>query len=1036
MLIGIILTLAIPLAALYVIWLLEIYAFSNGRVVLGALAWGMVSFALAYWIQSPLLNVLPFEVITTVSAPVIEEVLKALFLLGLTSRLLLRYSAEGTVYGFATGIGFAIAENLFYLSRNPANALDIVAGRVFSVTLMHAFVTAIVGASIGAVVFQSRRRQVTILSYSLALAFVLHAAFNVINLQVQGVGLLVLGVFIGISGTVLLIIQMRHALQAEGNAIKLALASELSAGEVAASRSPQVVARMVQAHQPAIGAERSVLVQEYVTLQAQRGIIRKTLNLSQRTGTTRILQEQLTTVEQRLNSLENSMGAYTRAWLRSLLPSEESGTWEQLDADLAEDQPLLARLIELNQRQAVISADELEARTRFLHTVYLFRGMSAETLEDLALLLHKVEVEAGAQVIEQGAFNDEFHLVAAGSVNIYMQNDLGQTIPLTTVEPGGFYGELSMIDARPATASVMCITPATLYVLSRTDLVTLMYARPEAATVMMNTIVGRLRNQTIVREDAEKQLRESELRFRSVTESAVDAIVSVDSGLNIIGWNQGAARIFQYVEADVLGLPLGDILVDDSVLDLEASVTDGEFNLLNLTGEQMARRKDGTLFPVEISMSTWKIRGEQFYTGIIRDITRRKELEAHERAQRELAEALRDTAIAVNSTLDVEVILDAILTNLARVVHFANYNIMMVREGDLAETVRSQGYRPERSAPGLPGRLVLSLPVQETWVLRHMAETLAPLLIQDTVAHPGWVVTPESVWIRSYLGVPIHAGGQVLGFINLDSETVGAFSQDDAVRLQAYAEQVALALNNAQLFNELKTRNQEIDTFNRTVGHSLRIPLTTVIGYAQMLLTERLAAALSEEEKADYLNTIWRVALKMNKTIQELMLLSEAHKIDVLDTAPLDMASVLDQVWPLLAHLVDQYQPQIVQPDDWPLVLGHASWIQGVWFNYIENAIQYGGRPPVIELGADPAVDGMVRFWIKDNGPGIAPEHLGDLFVPLSEVDPARAEGHGLGLATVRRVVELHGGTVSVGSAPGHGSIFAFTLPLAQSPEA
>ena len=118
-------------------------------------------------------------------------------------------------------------------------------------------------------------------------------------------------------------------------------------------------------------------------------------------------------------------------------------------------------------------------------------------------------------------------------------------------------------------------------------------------------------------------------------------------------------------------------------------------------------------------------------------------------------------------------------------------------------------------------------------------------------------------------------------------------------------------------------------------------------------------------------------------------------------------------------------------PSEWPSAMGHAPWVEEVWVNYLSNAIKYGGsesEPPRIELGAETQADGMIRFWVHDNGPGIAPEDQARLFTPFTRLDQARATGHGLGLSIVRRIAEKLGGQASVDSQVGQGSTFSFTL--------
>jgi signal transduction histidine kinase len=134
--------------------------------------------------------------------------------------------------------------------------------------------------------------------------------------------------------------------------------------------------------------------------------------------------------------------------------------------------------------------------------------------------------------------------------------------------------------------------------------------------------------------------------------------------------------------------------------------------------------------------------------------------------------------------------------------------------------------------------------------------------------------------------------------------------------------------------------------------------------------------------------------------------------------------------------MIGRFRAEVALPDNWPVALGYGPWIEQVWVNYLSNAIKYGGEPPRVELGADASGDaglsqGRVRFWVRDNGPGLGEEEIGRLFVPFTRLDQARAQGHGLGLSIVRRIVEKLGGGVGVESEPGEGSLFYFALPLA-----
>ncbi|MCK4473481.1 MAG: PAS domain S-box protein, partial [Anaerolineae bacterium] len=225
---------------------------------------------------------------------------------------------------------------------------------------------------------------------------------------------------------------------------------------------------------------------------------------------------------------------------------------------------------------------------------------------------------------------------------------------------------------------------------------------------------------------------------------------------------------------------------------------------------------------------------------------------------------------------------------------------------------------------------------------------------------------------------------------------------------------------------ELQARNEELDAFAHTVAHDLQNPLGLVIGFAETL--EQDHATMPDEELSRYLHTIARSVRRVSSIVDELLLLSEVPKMEV-QARPLDMARIVAEAQQRLTHMIEEYQAEIILPETWPVALGYGPWVEGVWVNYLNNAIKYGGQPPRVELGATVQADGMVRFWVRDNGPGLTPEGQALLFTPFTRLDQVRTKGHGLGLSIARRIVEKLDGQVGVESEVGRGSTFSFTLP-------
>jgi signal transduction histidine kinase len=231
-----------------------------------------------------------------------------------------------------------------------------------------------------------------------------------------------------------------------------------------------------------------------------------------------------------------------------------------------------------------------------------------------------------------------------------------------------------------------------------------------------------------------------------------------------------------------------------------------------------------------------------------------------------------------------------------------------------------------------------------------------------------------------------------------------------------------------QQTRELQLRNEELDAFAHTVAHDLENPLGVMVGFAEFL--EETHANTPAEQLEEYLRTIAQSGRKMTNIISELLLLASVRKADV-KMRPLDMASITMEARGRLADMIQESGAIVVWPETWPVAWGHAPWVEEVWVNYLSNAIQYGGRPPHVMLGAEEQPDGTVRFWVRDNGPGLTPEEQARLFAPFTQLERVHVKGHGLGLSIVRRIVTKLGGQVGVTSegVPGQGSIFYFALP-------
>ncbi len=225
---------------------------------------------------------------------------------------------------------------------------------------------------------------------------------------------------------------------------------------------------------------------------------------------------------------------------------------------------------------------------------------------------------------------------------------------------------------------------------------------------------------------------------------------------------------------------------------------------------------------------------------------------------------------------------------------------------------------------------------------------------------------------------------------------------------------------------ELEARNEDLDAFSHTVAHDLKGPLSEILAFAELL--ETYGSEMPAAELRAHLHTIVLSGHKMRSIIDELLLLASVRQAGQRQLAALHMGASVAEALLRLAYLIEEQGAEIVLPAAWPPAYGHGPWVEEVWVNYLSNALRYGGRPPRVELGAAVQPDGMVRFWVRDNGSGLTAEEQARLFAPFTRLGKGSITGHGLGLSIVRRIVEKMGGQVAVESEVGRGSVFSFTL--------
>jgi diguanylate cyclase (GGDEF)-like protein/PAS domain S-box-containing protein len=303
------------------------------------------------------------------------------------------------------------------------------------------------------------------------------------------------------------------------------------------------------------------------------------------------------------------------------------------------------------------------------------------------------------------------------------------------------------------------------------------------------------------RVEIEGRLREINQTFQSLVKGSPLPIWIIDLDGVVRMWNPAAELKFGWSEQEIVGEVLPNIPPEENEEFEEIFVKMKEgasFYGLDV----LLLKRDGDL--VDVSLSSAPIRdGEgkiQSIMVLADDITERKQMEQAEREQRVMAEALRDTAVALNSTLKLDELLDRILQNIANVVPHDSASIMLVEDG-IAYTARTRRFGDNQ--PDLPEQ-PLRLVIGDTPNLYQMAVTGQPLVISDVQVYSWWAQSSGKVIKRSYAGAPIRVKGRTVGFLNLESAPPAFFTSLHAERLQAFAEQAAVAIENTRLYEEVQ----------------------------------------------------------------------------------------------------------------------------------------------------------------------------------------------------------------------------------------
>ncbi len=510
------------------------------------------------------------------------------------------------------------------------------------------------------------------------------------------------------------------------------------------------------------------------------------------------------------------------------------------------------------------------------------------------------------------------------------------------------------------------------------------------------------------REIANTALFDSEERLRAILDTAVEGIITIDERGLIESMNRAAEKLFGYSAEEMKGRNVSGLMpspyreAHDGYL--RRYMETGQARIIGIGREVIGQRRDGSVFPMDLSVSEVRLADRRLFTGFVRDITERKEAEKRLSYYAAIVESTEDAIVAKDLTGKI--------TSWNR---GAEALFGYSREEVVGKSITII-IPPDRLG-------------EEEAILRTVSQGLPIGRFETIRRHKSGSSIDVAVTIS-----PIRApDGRIIG--------ASKIARDITDRKRAEAKLASLA-------HTLAEKNKELETIVYIASHDLRSPLVNIQGFSRELahacdtLRTRLSNGaanpaagaeirrLLDEDIPEALEYIQAGVTKIDSLLAGFLRYSRLGRVS-LKLESLDANALLGAITSAMEFQIKRDGVQL-KVEKLPSCTGDATLISQVFSNLIENAIKYRhpDRPCEISISGR-ATGANVVYSVRDNGIGIAPEHQAKVFEIFHRLNPGHSEGEGLGLTITQRILERHGGRIWVESAPDHGSTFFVSLPLA-----
>ncbi|MGD1993904.1 MAG: GAF domain-containing protein, partial [Anaerolineae bacterium] len=404
-----------------------------------------------------------------------------------------------------------------------------------------------------------------------------------------------------------------------------------------------------------------------------------------------------------------------------------------------------------------------------------------------------------------------------------------------------------------------------------------------------------------------------------------------------------------------------------------------------------------------------------------------------EQRRREVAEALGETSRVVNSSLRQDEVLPRILDQLAQVVDYDS-SFVLLDTGDRFEVVAARGFEDPSMA------LETSFTPQLGDLFSKLAQERRPVVIEDVHLDQRWHAHPLDEEIRGWIGAPLLVRDEIIGILAVDSQEPGAYTPEDGELVFTFASHVAVALENARLYEAEREQRRLLEQSQAqlvqseklaatgrlaaSLAHEINNPLQAIHNGLQLLLT----FPMNREEQREYLQMADEEVERLMEMVARILDFARRPERRM---QPTQLNDVVEKVLALAGKYL-QHRHIVLERDlaaDLPPLLATPDELGQVFLNMIINALDAMPEGGTLRVSTRLAKDGRLTTTFADTGQGIAPEHIDRVFEPFFST---KEGGTGLGLSVSYNVIKRHGGEIAVESTLGEGSRFTVWLPASR----